>query len=138
VTLLVGFAFCVAGLALDAGDRRPYGFWIHATAGVLVGAAFLNWWHTSDAEWAGIIVVALVFVLVAAALRRSSYAVLGVVGLIAASAHYAGEETFGSLLGGQPPTKWALPVAFLCLGAFLLALGLLLYGRRDAHPAEGA
>ena len=34
----------------------------------------------------------------------------------------------------EGPTKWALPVAFLCLGAFLLLLGMLLYGRRDPEP----
>jgi hypothetical protein len=135
VTLLVGFAFFFAGLALDGGDRRPYGFWVHATAGVLIGAAFLNWWHTSDADWAGIIVVALVFIFVAAALRRSSYAVLGVVGLIAATVHYAGQDVFRDALSGQPPSKWAIPVAFLCLGAFLLAVGLVLQRRRDAESA---
>ena len=135
VTLLAGFALFLVGLGLDSSDSRPYGFWVHVTAGVLVGATFLNWWHTSDVEWAGIIVVALVFVLVGAALRRSSYAVLGVVGLIAATAHYAGEEAVGDLLNGQPPTKWALPVAFLCLGGFLLLVGLLLRGGRgDAAP----
>jgi hypothetical protein len=135
VTLLVGFAFFFVGIALDGGDRRPYGFWFHATAGVLVGAAFLNWWHTSDADWAGIIVVALVFILVAAALRRSTYAVLGVVGLIAATIHYAGQDVFRDALSGQPPSKWAIPVAFLCLGAFLLVVGLVLQRRRDAESA---
>jgi hypothetical protein len=138
VTLLVGFVFFFVGLGLDAGDRRPYGFWVHVTAGILVGAAFLNWWHTSDAEWAGIIIVALVFIFVAAALRRSSWAVLGVIGLIAATAHYAGEETVGDVVSGRGPTKWALPVAFLCLGGFLLVLGLLLHGRRDTQTPEPA
>jgi hypothetical protein len=134
VSLLLGFLFFFVGIGLDAGDSRPYGFWVHVTAGLLVGITFLNWWHTSDAEWAGIIIVALVFILVGAMLRRSSYGVLGVVGLIAATAHYAGEEQVGDVLGGHPPTKWALPAAFLCLGAFLLLLGLMLHGRRDAEP----
>jgi len=138
VTLLLGFLFFFVAIGVDSSDSRPYGFWLHVTAGVLVGAAFLNWWHTSDAEWAGIIVVALVFVLVAAALRRSSYAVLGVIGLIAATAHYAGEEAVGDVLNGHPPTKWALPVAFLCLGGFLLLVGLLLRGGRGDTAPEPA
>jgi hypothetical protein len=140
VTLLVGLALFLLGIGLDADASRPYAFWVHATAGVLVGAALLNWWHTSDAEWAGIIVVALVFILVAAALRRSSYAVLGVIGLIAATAHFAGDEATGGLLAGEPerPTKWALPVAFLCLGAFLLVLGLVLHRSRDTQDATTA
>jgi hypothetical protein len=135
VTLLIGFIYFLVGLGIDSGGSRPYGFWIHATAGVLIGVTFLNWWHSSDAEWAGIIIVALTFILVGAGSRRSSYGVLGVVGLVAATAHYAGEEAVGSVLGGHPPTKWALPVAYLCLGAFLALLGLLLYGRREAEPA---
>jgi hypothetical protein len=138
VTLLIGFIFFFVGLGLDSSDSRPYGFWVHVTAGVLVGAAFLNWWHTSDAEWAGIIIVGLVYVLVATMLRRSSYAVLGVIGVIAATAHYGGEEQAGDVLNGHPPTKWALPVAFLCLGAFLLLIGLVLHGRRDASSASAA
>jgi hypothetical protein len=134
VTLLLGFLFFFVAIGLDAGDSRPYGFWVHVTAGLLIGVTFLNWWHTSDAEWAGIIIVGLAFIFVGAMLRRSSYGVLGVIGLIAATAHYAGEETVGDVLSGNPPTKWALPVAFLCLGGFLLLLGLMLHGRRDAEP----
>lgn len=135
VTLLLGFLFFVFGLILDAGDSRPYGFWVHVTAGFLIGGAFLYWWHSSDAQWAGVIVVALTFVLVGTGIRRSSYGVLGVLGLAAATAHYAGEETLAPLFGGSPPTKWALPVAYLCLGVFLALLGMMLYGRRDADAA---
>jgi hypothetical protein len=132
VTLLVGFVLFFTGIALDGGDSRPYGFWVHVVAGLTIGGAFLYWWHTSDAEWAGIIIVGLIFILVGSAMKRSSYAVLGVVGLAAATGHYVGEETFG-FDGVEPPTDWAAAVGYLCLGLFLVLLGMLLH-RRNASP----
>jgi hypothetical protein len=128
-TLLYGFFLFVVGLTLGG---RAYAFWVHVTAGLLIGGAFLYFWHTGDGEWAGIIIVALVFILVGNAMRRSSYAVLGALGLAAATAHYAGQDVVGDLVGGHPPTKWALPVAYLCLGVFLALLGMLLHRRREA------
>jgi hypothetical protein len=135
VTLLVGLVFLLVGLSLDGGDSRPYGFWVHVVSGLTIGGALLFWWHSSDAEWAGIIVAALVFIGVGAAARRSSWAVLGAVGLGLATGHYSLGETFG-FGGGTPraPTTWAGPVAYVCLGLFLAFLGLLLW-RRDAAEA---
>ncbi len=133
VTLLLGLAFFFRGLGLDGGDSRPYGFWWHVAAGLTVGGALLYWWHSGDGEWAGIIIVALVFIFLGAAIRRSSYAVLGVFGLILATGHYSLGETFG--FGAlRQPTTWAAPVAYLCLGLFLVLLGKLLHRRRA--PAD--
>jgi hypothetical protein len=132
VTLLVGIGLFFEGLALDGGDRRPYGFWVHVVAGLTFGGALLFWWHSSDAEWAGITIAGVVYILVGAAVRRSSYAVLGAFGLVLATGHYSLGETFG--LGSlSRPTTWAGPVAYLCLGLFLALLGMLLY-RRSAEP----
>jgi hypothetical protein len=134
VTLLVGIALFFIGLGLG-GDSRPYGFWVHVVAGLTVGGALLYFWHSSDADWALIIVTGLVFVFVGAAARRSSYAVLGAIGLALATGHYSLGETFG-IGGGRPrvPTTWAGPVAYLCLGLFLALLGMLLH--RRSEPAE--
>ena len=96
VTLFVGLFLFVMGLANDGGDTRPYGFWVHVVAGLTIGGALLYWWHSSDFQWALIIVVGLVFMAVGAGIRRSSYAVLGTIGLVLATAHYA--------LGGDPGT----------------------------------
>ena len=143
VTLFVGLFLFVMGLANDGGDTRPYGFWVHVVAGLTIGGALLYWWHSSDFQWALIIVVGLVFMAVGAGIRRSSYAVLGTIGLFLATWHYS--------LGGNPGTvratwcsamsrraarrSWAGPVAFLCLGLFLALLGMVLW-RRDADAAE--
>jgi hypothetical protein len=136
VSLFIGLFLLVMGLGLDGGDTRPYGFWIHVVAGLTIGGALLYWWHSSDFQWALIIVVGLVFMAVGAGIRRSSYAALGTIGLALATGHYAVGETFG--LGGEAPsapTTWAGPVAFLCLGVFLAFVGMVLW-RRGETPAE--
>jgi hypothetical protein len=137
VTLLVGLAFFVKGLGLDGGASRPYGFWVHVVAGLTVGGALLHFWHSSDTDWALIIVTGLVFMAVGAAARRSSYAVLGAVGLVLATGHYSIGETFGLASGPvSRPTTWAGPVAYLCLGLFLALLGMLLHRRNgSAEPS---
>lgn len=143
LVLLLGFVLFFVGLGLDAGESRPYGFWVHATAASMILGAFLDWWHSSDAEWAGIIVVGLVFVLVGAGIRRSFYAVLGVLGLVAATGWYSATSfiepfTGGDVFGrsGGTPSTWQVPLAYLLLGLFLALLGMLLYGRRATESAE--
>jgi hypothetical protein len=141
VTLFVGLFLFVMGLGLDGGDTRPYGFWVHATAGLTIGGALLYWWHSSDFEWALIIVAGLVFMAVGAGIRRSSYALVGTIGLFLATWHYAvggGTSQSVDLFDREVtsgPASWAGPVAFLCLGIFLAFVGLLLW-RRSPAPAE--
>jgi hypothetical protein len=136
VTLFVGLFLFVMGLANDGGDTRPYGFWVHVVAGLTIGGALLYWWHSSDFEWALIIVVGLVFMAVGSGIRRSSYAVLGTIGLFLATAHYAigGPVTQLYAPGETPsePSSWTGPVAFLCLGLFLALMGLALWRRGPA------
>ncbi len=142
VTLLVGLALFLYGLGLR-GDRRPYGFWVHVVAGLTVGGALLWWLHTSDADWVWISVFALAFVLVGAAARRSSYAVLGAVGFALATGHFsAGSALLGAtqlqpapVLGqagaSSGSSSWQIPVAYICLGVFLVLLGMLLHRRNE-------
>jgi hypothetical protein len=138
VTLLTGLALFITGLSLDGGDSRPYGFWVHVTAGLTIGGALLYWWHSSDTDWALIIVFGLVFIAVGAAARRSSYAVLGAVGLALATGHYSLGEAFGVRSDSiQRPSTWAGPVAYLCLGFFLVLVGLLL-SRRNGTAETGS
>ena len=132
VTLLVGIVLFFTGLALDSGDSRPYGFWVHVVSGLTVGGALLYWWHSGDFEWALIIIAGLLFMGVGAALRRSTYAVLGTIGLVLATSHYAFSNPL-AVTGfvASPPSKWAGPVAFLGLGLFLALVGMWLWPRRD-------
>jgi hypothetical protein len=139
VTLFVGLFLFVMGLANDGGDTRPYGFWVHVVAGLTIGGALLYWWHSSDFQWALIIVFGIAFMAVGAGIRRSSYAVLGTIGLFLATWHYAagsGSSRSIDIFGEQAPSgpaSWAGPVAFLGLGLFLALLGMVFW-RRDADP----
>ena len=127
VTLVVGLLLFAFGFSLDNSDARPYGFWVHVTAGLLVGGALVYFWHSSTFDWTLIIIASLVYILVGAGGRRSSYAVLGAVGLALATGHLALGGVFSVHDDVSEPTTWAGPVGFLCLGLFLAALGMGLF-----------
>jgi hypothetical protein len=140
VTLLVGLVYLMIGSASDS----PSSFWFHLGAGVLVGGSLLYWWHDGDWQWALVAVVSLVYVKIARRTSRSSWAVLGALGLVAASTHFAeawsrtgSEELYsdGSTAGssvhiayapvGEFGTRgWVPPLVFAFTGFLLVALGL--------------
>jgi hypothetical protein len=142
--LLVGLAYLFGGWV----QRRPSSFWLHLVGGVLIGGAIIDWAHTSDGDFAVVSIVAFVYVLLAYATQRSSWAVLGTIGFYIATIHYLigsptaiAEGLFGGLgtggscvatpagetcTGGISP--WSPALAFGLLGFFLVLLGLL--GRR--------
>ncbi len=148
VSLLVGIAY----LAWGTIHRTPSSFWLHLVGGLLIGGAILYWCHTSDGDFAVVSIVALVFVVIAYATKRSSWAVLGAIGFFAATSHYVlgsataiAEGPFGlGSSGGGSCTRsatgtvctsfgpsispWSPALAFGLLGFFLVLLGLL--GRR--------
>lgn len=138
VALLLGIFLFFRGLVLDGGPRRPYGFWVHVVAGLTIGGAFLFFWHKSDGDWTLIILASLVYIGLGSAIRRSSYAVLGVVGLVLATAYFSLRETIPffdeSFEGSGSP--WAAPLAFVCLGLFLSLLALLLWRRAEPVAAD--
>jgi hypothetical protein len=153
VSLLVGLAYFFLAQSVDAGPARPYAFWLHVAAGVAVGGALLWFWHKSDANWALVAIAALAYVAVAAATRRTSYAVLGAYGLYLAAIHFASEWSGGSessaflpylpffllypvtqgFYYGSTRNEWAAPLTYAFLGFLLVGLGLLLE-RRQAVP----
>jgi hypothetical protein len=134
VTLLVGLAYLAAG----SGDR-PSAFWFQLASGMLIGGSLLYWWHSGDWQWALVAVVALVYVAVARATDRSSWAVLGSIGLLAATSHFASEWSHGSSGGTgvlRVPVSefrgWVPSLVFAFTGFLLVALGLGLTRRRTA------
>jgi hypothetical protein len=148
VTLLVGLVYLGWGMT----QHSPSSFWLHLVGGVLIGGAILYWCHASDFDFAVVSVFAFLFVGVAYATKRSSWAVLGTIGFFAATSHYVTGSPAGLAggffgLGGSSqecvstpnggticrslgPTisPWAPALGFGLLGFFLVALGLL--GRR--------
>ncbi len=130
VTLVVGLAYLLGGWA----GRDPSTFWLHLVGGVLIGGAVLYWWHTSDANWAGVSVVAVLFVALAHWTKRSSWAVLGTIGFFGATLHYlVGNPTS---VVGEPGSisGWSPTLAFALLGFWLVLLGLV--GRKTRNVAE--
>jgi hypothetical protein len=147
VTLVVGLAYLVWGTI----HRTPSSFWLHLVGGLLIGGAILFWAHTSDGDFALVLVVALVFVLIAYATRRSSWAVLGTIGFFIATIHYVvgsptalAQGAFGLAASGSCTvtpsgpavctsthvgiSPWSPALALGLLGFWLVGLGLL--GRR--------
>ena len=96
VSIFVGFVFMLVGAAAD----RAYGFWIHVVAGLAIGGAFLYLWNSATWEWILIGLIALLYFLFAGALDRSSYAVLGAIGLFLAWSYFV--EKWTDADGVQP------------------------------------
>ena len=136
VTLLVGLCYLAAGLAVDGGPRRPYGFWFHLGAGLMIGGSLLWFWHGGSVEWTLIALSGVVFVFFSQPTGRSSWAVLGAFGLLLAAVHFSLHWThvrialFNGGSGSSHP--WVSPLVFTCLGFVFVALGLML-GRRDTQ-----
>jgi hypothetical protein len=145
--LLLGLAYLVAGTI----QSEPSAFWLHFIGGALIGGAILDWAHTSDGDYAVVSIVAFLYVIVAYATKRSSWAVFGTIGFYIATIHYIigsptalaegifGAASSGSCVAspGSPPvctssgpsiSPWSPALALGLLGFFLVALGLL--GRR--------
>ena len=139
VSLVVGLVYFLAGIV----SGKPSAFWLHFVAGLLVGVPILVWCHTSTFDFAVIAFMSLVYVGVAQATRRSSWAVYGTIGFFIVTVHFLVGSPTGiveNAISGQPPSisAWSFPLAFGLLGFWLVLLGLLGRGRRtpvDPAPA---
>ena len=150
ITLIVGLAYLLLGTI----QHTPSSFWLHLVGGLLIGGAILFWDHTSDGNFAFVLIVALVYVAIAYATGRSSWAVLGTIGFFIATIHYVvgsptalaeGAFGLGSVGGGSCTatasgtvctqtagpagiSPWSPALALGLLGFWLVLLGML--GRR--------
>jgi hypothetical protein len=140
VTLFIGLVYLGVGVSVDHGARRPYGFWWHLVSGLLVGGALLFWWHTTETDWALLATSSVVFVLIAGATWRSSWAVLGIGGFLAASTHWTAEWVNTGISFSSADRTWVPFVVFAVVGFFFVVLGLYLGWRRGRHaqPASVA
>jgi hypothetical protein len=129
LTLFIGLLYLFVGVALDKGPRRPYGFWLHLYAGLLIGGALLFWWHTSETDYALLATTGVVYIGIART-WRSSWAVLGVAGFTAAAIHWANEWTNSGFSIFAPSRNWVPPLVFAVVGFFWVLLGLLVERRR--------
>jgi hypothetical protein len=142
VTLLVGLCFLGTGLLLDLGVTRPYGFWLHVAAGLLIGGSLVYLMHGGTVEWVLIAVASVVYIGLAQLFGRSSWAVLGAAGvLLAASGLTRGWTGISVSLFGPTGAAhgrgWVPPLVFGCAGTLLLLLGLLAARRREPVVVTG-
>jgi hypothetical protein len=139
VTLLVGFCFLGAGLLVDLGSTRPYGFWLHVAAGVLIGGSLIFLLHHGTFEWTLIAIASVAYVGLAELFARSSWAVLGALGLLIVAGQLSLEWTHirVSLLEpqGAGGRGWVPPLVFGGAGVLLVLLGLLAARRRERLSA---
>jgi hypothetical protein len=137
VTLLIGLVYLLVGMSVDHGPRNPYGFWWHLSAGLLIGGALLYWWHSSEADWALLATASVVFILLSGVTWRSSWAVLGVSGFLAAATHWTVEWVATGYTSLVSDRSWVPLVVFAVVGFFFVLLGLYLdWRRRRREPAS--
>lgn len=156
VTLVIGLVYLVAGSI----SEQPSAFWLHFVGGLLIGVPILHWFHTSDFDFAVVLAVSFLFVLIAYATKRSSWAVFGTIGFFVATIHYVvgsptglAESFFGVGSGGScvatPAGRtctstpggisgWSPALALGLLGFWLVLLGLIGRRRRASVAAAPA
>jgi hypothetical protein len=137
VAMAFGLVLLAAGLIVDAGEGRPYGFWLHLGAGIAIGGALLYFWHGGDWHWSFIAVGGLVYIWLATATGRSSWAVLGYLGLFAAATHFTADWWLSGLPfvpqahGHQP---WVPPLVFAVFGFLVVGIGIAVSRREQRSP----
>ena len=139
VTFLVGIAFLGAAAALDGDGHHPYAFWLHVGAGLTIGGSLVYFLNDGDFEWALIALGGLLYVALAERFARSSWAVLGAIGILLSATHFAkGASVFGLVpFFGLSTSGDGLrgPVVFAVAGLVLMLLGGLLALRTKARTA---
>ncbi len=136
VALLLGLAYLFYGHV----SKKPSTFWLHLTAGYLIGIPILYWCHKSTFDFAVVSFMSLVYVVWAHWTKRSSWAVLGAIGFFIAATFFvvkAVEDSVRSAqYGGQSAVSglWYVPLAIGLLGFWLVLLGML--GRRKKKKSD--
>jgi len=136
VALLTGLFYLAVGAGIDTGEQRPYGFWVHFAAAVLIGSALLYWWHSGDTHWALVAFFGFLYIGLGTVTRRSVWAVLGALGFLAATEHFASSWTKGGVqLGPTVPSRdWVPALVFAVVGFFFVALGIAAARRSSPGP----
>ncbi|HEY5294696.1 MAG TPA: hypothetical protein VIJ70_04385 [Gaiellaceae bacterium] len=137
VTFLAGLVFVALAVSVDGGPRRAYGFWLHVASGLTIGGSLIHFLGHGRVGWALIAVGGALYVALSESLGRSSWAVLGAVGILLAAAHFAVSlaHVQVAILSSSPGVHgrgWAAPLVFLVAGSVLCVLGGVLARRATA------
>ena len=132
LSILAGVGLIAAGVAVDRAGRQPYGLWLHVVGGLAVGGGVLALVE-SDLAWVFVGLLSLAYVCAAYLLARSSYAVLGAIGLLATTTYFTFDGF--SLLGVVLPfgsgeieeglDPWQVALSFVAAGLLIVVLGLV-------------
>lgn len=143
--LLLGFAELAVALSLDGSDRRPWAFWKHASAALLIGGAALWLLKGSDVGWIAVGLLSLGYLAFARGIARSAWAVVGAVGLLLVTSHFVDESDavvsaipfLPAELDGGGLEVWQTALVYVGLGVVYALLGLLLR-QPTLHDAPSA
>ena len=136
--IIVGLILVAAGHAVDRAGRQPYAMWLHLVGAASFGGGVLALVE-SDAGWIVVGLLSVAYVAGGYAFRRSSYAVLGAVGILATVTYFIQDGLsyvsffvpfeVGEPGGGTDP--WQIALYYVFAGLVILALGLV--GERFAR-----
>ncbi len=132
LSVLVGLALIAAGVVVDRADRDPYGLWLHVVGGIAFGGGVLGL-VGSDVAWVLVGLLSLAYVAVAYLLARSSYAVLGTIGILATTTYFTLDGfsvlgaflPFGSGQVDQGLDPWQIALSFAAAGLLIVLLGIV-------------
>lgn len=132
MSIIAGLVLVAAGHAVDRSGRVPYGFWLHFVGGAAFGGGVLAL-VDGDAGWVLVGLLSIAYVAGAYTFGRSSYAVLGAIGILATTTYFIQDGLsfvgffvpveIGDPEGGKDP--WQIALWYVFAGLLILALGLL-------------
>ena len=148
LTIALGLVFLLAGISVDDGPSRPYGFWLHVAAGLTIGGGLVWFWNDGAVDWILVGLTGLLYILLGNRLARSSWVVFGAWGVLQTATYFASKWsdvtaallpfffTFPLFLAfdedsfGEHVHNWIGPLIYALTGAFLIAIALWLSHRR--------
>jgi hypothetical protein len=123
IAIVVGGALVIVGLLLDIRGRRRDAFWFHA-GGLFGVATALVYWASglagdADHGWLSMFVAATLVLILAALVRRATWAMYGVFGFYAPLVHWLTNNVTAS-------SAW-YAVVLLAIGVGIFALGVAVH-----------
>jgi hypothetical protein len=132
--LVLGLVELGLARSLDGDEgRRPWAFWKHVAAAVLIGGALLSLLDGGDLGWVLIGVASFGYFALARAFGRSVWAVVGALGLFLVTTHFVDEPdaVFATIPvlpfegDGEGLELWQTATVYIWLGIVYAGLGRL-------------
>ena len=121
--LVAGGLLVIAGVFLDAFDRRRDAFWFHALGWFSAAAGLVFFIVEPGGDpargWIPMLIVGTLIVIASGPIRRATWAVYGVLGYYAPLVHY--------MITGLNERRWTFAVALLAVGLSIFVVGLVLH-----------